>query len=101
MLMKSLLSVSAILSLAPTAAFASDYGPQCYEVCEPYSGCSEPCLVGLGTWISCGEFNPDRCVPSAADPTDPTASVTGDEAHPADGASQVCSEKNRAATAES
>ncbi len=98
MLMKSLLTVSAVFSLAPEAAFA--YLPQCYEVCESYSACSEPCAVGLGTWITCGEYDPTGCVPGVAGPSAPsapTASVTESEARQADAASQVCSEENQAA----
>lgn len=91
MLMKSLLTVSAVLSLAPTAAFA--YLPQCYDVCE-YSGCTEPCAIGLGTWISCGEYDPSGCVGGVVDPT---ASVTANEARQAVEASPVCSEENQAA----
>lgn len=43
MLMKSLLTVSAVLSLAPTAALA--YPRQCFEICND-ALCGEECAVG-------------------------------------------------------
>lgn len=42
-LRKSLLAVTAVLSVAPAAAFA--YPPQCMDVCLDY-GCVGPCYEG-------------------------------------------------------
>ncbi|RKH43284.1 hypothetical protein [Corallococcus sicarius] len=89
-LMKSLMAVSAVLSLAPTAAFALP--PQCYQVC-PVNGCEEECYVHL-TPTTCAEYNPGWCGGAAATPTEPTASVSTDETRQAEDASQVCSEEH-------
>ena len=92
-LMKSLMAVSAVLSLAPTAAFALP--PQCEDIC-PEAPCSTTCAV-RNRWTTCNE-NPLYwgCYESAQ-PNDPSASVSQDEARQAEDASQVCSEEEPSA----
>ncbi|WP_375758216.1 hypothetical protein [Corallococcus exercitus] len=94
-LVKSLLSVSAVLSLAPTAAFALP--PQCsYLGCRTQE-CDAYCYIGVTVETTCGEYtNYQSCGGVAVAPTT-TASVTADEARQADDASQVCSEEHPAA----
>ncbi|RYZ41864.1 MAG: hypothetical protein EOO71_10325 [Myxococcaceae bacterium] len=93
-LMKSLMTVSAVLSLAPTAAFALP--PQCEDICWSES-CDTPCGI-RNRWSTCGAYAPGLCGPSVT-PSEPTASVTPDEARQAEDtdAAQVCSEENPAA----
>ncbi|RKG88794.1 hypothetical protein [Corallococcus terminator] len=93
-LMKSLLTVSAVLSLAPTAAFALP--PQCDDICWSES-CNTRCAA-LNRWTTCGAWDPGSCL-SVVAPSEPTASVTPDEARQAADADapQVCSEENQAA----
>ncbi|RKH11476.1 hypothetical protein D7V97_11150 [Corallococcus sp. CA053C] len=96
-LMKSLMAVSAVLSLAPTAAFARP--PQCEDICFD-APCSTVCAVQLRQ-TTCNE-NPIfwGCL-SLALPNDPSASVSTDEARQAEDASQVCSEEHPDSSAES
>lgn len=96
-LMKSLLTVSAVLTLAPAAAFG--YPPQCFDICE-FEWCAAECAIGPSTWTTCGDYAPNWCLGLEADPTDSSASVTADEARQSDDASQVCSEAHQGATAE-
>lgn len=98
MLMKSLLTVSAALSLLPTTALA--YPTQCYDICQ-YVACWEECAVGPRTWMTCGDYAPTWCQGVVAEPNDSTALVTTDDAAQADDASQVCSEDVHATLAES
>jgi hypothetical protein len=95
MLKKTLLTVSAVLSLVPMVALA--YPPQCFEICNDTVACSESCAVGPRTWTTCGDYDPRLCSSFVASPTEPTASVTADGARRDDGASQVCSEEDQAA----
>ncbi|WP_375759364.1 hypothetical protein [Corallococcus exercitus] len=97
MLMKSLLTVSAVVSLVPAAAFA--YPPQCFEICES-EWCDAECAIGPRTWTTCREYAPSWCLGVTAGPSEPTASVTEAEARQADDASRVCSEENPDASAE-
>ena len=82
-LVKSLLAFSAVMSLAPTAALALP--PQCSSCWVP--DCDEVCYVGYSVQMTCAEYYGYVCVAGAA-VTEPTASLTDDEA------SQVCSEEN-------
>ncbi|MCY1041499.1 hypothetical protein OV208_09250 [Corallococcus sp. bb12-1] len=88
-LMKSLLTVSAVLSLAPTAAFALP--PQCDDICWSES-CDTPCGI-RNRWSTCGAWDPGLCL-GAVTPSEPTASVTSDEALQAEDSAQVCSEEH-------
>lgn len=94
-LMKTFLAVSAVLSLAPTAAFA--YPQQCAEICNDTVPCWEWCAVGPRIFMTCGDFNPAWCSGVVAGPADSLSSITSDEARKADEASQVCSEENQSA----
>ncbi|RKH60314.1 hypothetical protein D7V93_13575 [Corallococcus llansteffanensis] len=97
-LMKSLMAVSAVLSLAPTAAFALP--PQCDDWCWMWT-CADACSV-MNRHTTCGAEYPTWCNPTArAEPTDPSASVSTDEARQAEDASQVCSEEHPEASSES
>lgn len=92
-LMKPLLTVIAVVSLAPMAAFALP--PQCSDWCEWWT-CADPCSVG-NRHTTCGAEYPSWCNPSvSAEPTDLSASLTSEEASQADDASRVCSEKDPA-----
>lgn len=94
-LVKSLLTVSAVLSLAPTAAFALP--PQCsINFCQANS-CDTECFIGPKYPLTCGEYMGTPCLGGTAAPSEPTASVTSDEARQAEDASQVCSEEHPAA----
>ncbi|GMU09975.1 hypothetical protein ASNO1_62290 [Corallococcus caeni] len=97
-LMKSLLTVSAVFSLAaPSSAFALP--PQCDDWCWMWT-CADTCAV-MNRRTTCGAEYPTWCNPTArSEPTDPSASVSADEAREADDASQVCSEEHPEATAE-
>ena len=95
MLKKSLLTVSAVLSLASTDAFA--YPVQCFDICNEPAFCGEECSVGPRTWTTCADYNPYMCSSVVASPTDPTTSVTADGARKGEDASQVCSEEDQAA----
>ncbi|NPC70796.1 hypothetical protein HRD49_43980 [Corallococcus exiguus] len=90
-LVKSLLAFSAVVSLAPTAALAIP--PQCIDCWLP--NCNELCHVG-SEQMTCADYYGYTCVAGAA-VSEPTASVTGDEARQAEDASQVCSEEHPAA----
>ncbi|RKH00598.1 hypothetical protein D7Y13_36925 [Corallococcus praedator] len=85
-LMKSLLTFSAVLSLAPMTAFALP--PQCDDICWS-ADCDTPCGM-RNRWSTCGAWDPGLCV-GAVTPSEPSASVTPDEARDAE---QVCSEEN-------
>ncbi|RKG70350.1 hypothetical protein D7V80_05630 [Corallococcus sp. CA054B] len=87
-LVKSLLTASAVLSLAPTVAFAIP--PQCsYIGCRTIL-CEESCYIGLTFETTCGEYTNYMSCGGAAIVSEPTASLTED-------ASQVCSEEHPAA----
>ncbi|RKG65982.1 hypothetical protein D7V80_21340 [Corallococcus sp. CA054B] len=88
---KFLLMVSAVLSFAPTAALAGP--PQCIEVCN-YALCHDLCNIGPGYWVTCGEYYGTGCLTAPAEPSEPTASVSADEARQAEDASLTCSEEN-------
>jgi hypothetical protein len=90
--MKCLLTVSAVLSFAPTAALALP--PQCTDVCGDWASCDESCAIGARYWTTCGEFTGSGCVNAPAEPSEPTASVSTDEARQAEDASLTCSEEN-------
>src|SRR5690348_4077775 len=87
MLAKSLLTISAALSLAPTAALALP--PQCDNSCW-VPDCDQVCYIGYSVQMTCAEYYGYVCVAGAA-VTEPRASLTVDEA------SQVCSEETPAA----
>ncbi|NOK20036.1 hypothetical protein [Corallococcus carmarthensis] len=92
-LKKSLLAVSAVLSLSPAAALAAK--PQCEDICYERP-CSTICDV-WGRTTTCAENAMFwGCFESITDSQDSSASVTPEEAQKADAAS-VCSEQNPAA----
>ena len=94
-LVKSLLTVSAVLSLAPTAAFALP--PQCSFFGCRATPCEEACYIGLTIETTCGEYTNYTSCGGVSVASEPTASLTGTEARQAEGASQVCSEEHPAA----
>ncbi|TSC24472.1 hypothetical protein [Corallococcus sp. Z5C101001] len=92
-LVKSLLTMSAVLSLTPSVALALP--PQCDDVCF-FSSCDEACAIGARIWTTCGQYTGMACVNTPVDTSAPVASVTPDEAHQAKESSQVCSEAHPA-----
>ncbi|RKH63180.1 hypothetical protein [Corallococcus aberystwythensis] len=90
---KFLLMVSAALSFAPAAALAGP--PQCIDVCT-YAQCSDLCNIGPGYWMTCGQYYGMECLNAPAEPSEPTASVSSEEALQAEDASLTCSEENPA-----
>lgn len=92
-LVKSLLTMSAVLSLTPSVALALP--PQCDSVCS-FSTCDDPCAIGARIWTTCGQYTGMACVSAPVDTSAPVASVTADEARQAEEASQVCSEAHPA-----
>ncbi|NPC69650.1 hypothetical protein HPP05_07805 [Corallococcus exiguus] len=80
-LRKSLMAVSAVLAVAPTAAFA--YPPQCDEVCLVH--CAGPCYEGTYR-TSCEESG--WC--SGAAPSKETASVSSEQSQQSEEAAPVC-----------
>lgn len=92
-LVKSLMTVSAVFSLAPTAAFALP--PQCSISGCAYADCDAVCYIGLKFETTCGEYTGYRsCGGAGGFVSEPTASVTEAEARQAEEASQVCSEEH-------
>ncbi|WP_404373164.1 hypothetical protein ACIHQR_18740 [Corallococcus coralloides] len=96
-LMKSLLAVSAVLTLAPTAALALP--PQCDDICWDKT-CDYPCAFH-NRWATCADWNIVECASGVVAPTEPSASVMPGEALQADDVPQVCSEEHPEASAES
>ncbi|NNB85237.1 hypothetical protein HJC10_06495 [Corallococcus exiguus] len=94
-LVKSLLTASAVFSLAPTAAFALP--PQCSNSFCEANDCDTECFLGPKYPLTCGEYMGTPCLNGTPAPAEPTASVTGAEARQAEDASQVCSEEHPAA----
>lgn len=96
-LLRSLLATTAFVTLVPTTASAL---PQyCSVVCEFSSPCDQLCVVGSRTVITCGEWG--VCDGARAEPSDASASVTPDEVRQNAESSQVCSEEQPSASAES
>ncbi|WP_223645115.1 hypothetical protein [Corallococcus sp. EGB] len=92
-LVKTLLTVSAVVSLAPTAALALP--PQCsFSGCRT-ADCDAVCYIGLKIETTCGEYTSyTSCGGAWGVVSEPTASVTDAEARQAEEASQVCSEEH-------
>lgn len=84
-LMKSLLTVMAVLSLSPTAALALP--PQCSKVCGVDSFCDDTCAMG-GRVTDCREFLRGNCMEVLDEAEDASASLMTDDSAP------VCSEEN-------
>ncbi|RKH27062.1 hypothetical protein D7V77_12625 [Corallococcus sp. CA041A] len=80
-LRKSLMAVSAVLAVAPAAAFA--YPPQCDEVCLVH--CAGPCYEGTYR-TSCEESG--WCFAPA--PSEETASVSSEQSQRSEDAAPVC-----------
>jgi hypothetical protein len=90
-LLRSLLVVTAVLTLAPTIASA---GPgRCIFVCGYETDCSVPCRDEQGTDTTCGEYG--WCGPTNL--ADVTPSATRAEASRAEESAQVCSDAAQAA----
>lgn len=85
-LMRSLMSVSAVLSLAPSIAFA--YPPQCDETCA-WLSCASGCYEGTYR-TTCEEAG--YCFAPAPGSQVTTASVSEAEARPSEAAAPVCSD---------
>jgi hypothetical protein len=89
--LRSLLTATAFLTLAPTIASA---GPaRCIFVCGYETDCSEPCRTDNGTDTTCGEYG--WC--GGFNLVDVTPSATRDEASRAEEPAQVCSDEPQAA----
>jgi hypothetical protein len=90
-LLRSLLAVTAFLTLAPTIASA---GPaRCIFVCGYDIDCGEPCRTDDGTDTTCGEYG--WC--GGYNLVDVTPSATRDEASRAEEPAGVCSDEPQAA----
>jgi hypothetical protein len=97
MLRKSLLAVTAVFSLAPTAVFA--YPPQCDEICfSETASCGTLCYFGIYEQTTCGEAG--YCYAPSSASTESTTSVT----EAAEDAAPVCDsahpDETRTTTAE-
>ncbi|RKH06528.1 hypothetical protein [Corallococcus carmarthensis] len=96
MRVKSLLAVSTVLLLAPTAAFALP-APQCGIGACLEAPCDTVCYIGLKIETTCGDSLGWGCGSGGGDFSESTASVTEAEALQAEESSQVCSEAHPAA----
>ena len=81
-LRKSLLAVSAVLAVAPAAAFA--YPPQCMDVCLEH-GCVGPCYEGTYR-TTCEEAG--WCFAPA--PSEETAAVSVEQTQQSEDVAPVC-----------
>ncbi|WP_223632870.1 hypothetical protein [Corallococcus sp. EGB] len=81
-LKKSLLSVAAVLAVAPASAFA--YPPQCWDVCTGI--CTQPCYEGTFR-TTCGDAG--YCF-EFAQPSEETASVSSEQSQRSDDTAPVC-----------
>lgn len=83
-LKKSLLAVTAVLTVVPASAFALPL--QCWDTCEGI--CDDPCYIGTRL-TTCGAagycFQP-------AQPSQETASVSSEQSQGSDDAALVCDE---------
>lgn len=88
-LLKSLLAATAVLAIAPSAAWAI---PQyCSVLCDFEADCSETCYDGRIT--TCGAYGVyGTCIGARSEVTD---SVAQGEAQRSDASSLVCSEAQR------
>ncbi len=86
-LRKSLLAITAVFSLAPTAVFA--YPPQCDEVCfSETAQCGTICYFGVYERTTCAEAG--YCFEARPKPAEPTASVTEGASRQAEDSAPVC-----------
>ncbi len=86
------LLAAAFLTLAPTTASALP--PQCDEICFDTDDCDTLCAFGSRVTTCRGAR---MCFLPLDKPSDPTASVTQEDARLSDEASLVCSEEQPAA----
>lgn len=92
-LRKLLLTVTAVLSWAPTAAFA--YPPQCDDVCfYETAHCGDVCYFGLNERTTCAGAG--YCSEASSTSVEPTDTVMEVRSHQPEDAAPVCNDAHLA-----